>query len=197
MTGREGFRKCSCGGWGWNRRRSRGRRTSPAPLCAAVTCLISLLPGAPAGLQVTGENNLSTFLPSSLVRVWEAGTRDHLPSVSACSAKASLNGTTSPPSWGTRGRESGKYCPCHPAGVHCSVPRLPGVLVPASLALQDHLAASLSSKQPRAPPGPQTIPFLIQSVQGVTTPPSHDLSLSVAERGRRGKQRLSPELRAR
>lgn len=91
-----------------------------------------------------------------------------------------------------RGRESGKYCPAFTAQTQdCQV----GVLVPASLALQDHLAASLSSKQLLAPPGPQIIPFLGQSVQGVPAPPGHDeLSLSEAERGRRGKQQLFPEL---
>lgn len=88
-----------------------------------------------------------------------------------------------------RGRESGKYCPAFTAQTQdCQV----GVLVPASLALQDHLAASLSSKQLLAPPGPQIIPFLGQSVQEGQV---HDeLSLSEAERGRRGKQQLFPEL---
>lgn len=173
MTGREGFRKCLCGGWGWNRPRS-GRRTSPLPL---LRCDLSDQPPARPPLVSSSQGRTVHSLSFLPVRVWVAGTRAPLPSASACSATASLNGTTSPRSWGTRGRESGKYCPCHPAGIPCSGPGPPGVLVPASLTLQGHLAASLTAKQPLAPPGPQTIPFLVQC------PGALPLSLSGGEGG--------------
>lgn len=148
-----------------------GPEDPPSP---AVIRLMRLLPGAPTGLQFTA-NNLPTLLPGG-----GRGGHDHLPSGSAFGPKASLNATTSPPSWEGEGSAAWKALSLSPCWPSLLSPRPPFVLVPASLTLGTSCCLwAPSSCCPLVSHRPLPPPFSVQ----VVTAPLSVFSLSVEKGG--------------